>query len=111
MTNEQLNTQLYWKLHREHEAYKNWLLTQPPSVILENAYKYAMMEDVLMTFENNNLPDAQAKALLRGKGHLRGIMEKWEDDGTGHMDSMWEKAQEYATEMAEKQARIKDRGR
>lgn len=111
MTNEHINTQLYWKLQREHEAFKNWLMHQPPGVIIENAYKYAMMEDVLMTFENNNLSDEQANALLKGKGHLEKIMEKWQESGTGHMASMWEKAEEYATEMAEKQARIKDRGR
>ena len=73
MTNEHLNTQLYWKLQREHTAFKNWLMHQPPSVIIENAYKYAMMEDVLLTFENNNLSDEQAKALLKGKGHLEKI--------------------------------------
>lgn len=65
MTNEHLNTQLYWKLHREHEAFKNWLMTQPPGVIIANAYKYAMMEDVLLTFENNNLSDEQAKAIWK----------------------------------------------
>ena len=48
MTNEHLNTQLYWKLQREHTAFKNWLMHQPPGVIIENAYKYAMMEDVLV---------------------------------------------------------------
>ena len=111
MTNEHINTQLYWKLQREHEAFKNWLMHQPPGVIIENAYKYARMEDVLMTFENNNLSDEQANALLKGKGHLEKIMDKWQESGTGHMASMWEKAEEYATEMAEKQARIKDRGR
>lgn len=111
MTNEHLNTQLYWKLQREHTAFKNWLMHQPPGVIIENAYKYAMMEDVLLTFENNNLSDEHAKALLKGKDHLAKILDKWQEGGTGHMDSMWEKAQEYATEMAEKQARIKDRGR
>lgn len=111
MTNEHLNTQLYWKLQREHDAFKNWLIRQPPNVILENAYKYAMMEDVLLTFENNNLPDEQAKALLKGKGHLEKITDRWQESGTGHMDSMWQKAQEYATEMAEKQSRIYDRGR
>ena len=111
MTNEHLNTQLYWKLQREHTAFKNWLMHQPPGVIIENAYKYAMMEDVLLTFENNNLSDEQAKALLKGKDHLARITDRWQEGGTGHMGSMWEKAQEYATEMAEKQARIKDRGR
>ena len=106
MTNEHLNTQLY----REHTSFKNWLMIQPPGVIIANAYKYAMMEDVLLTFENNSLSDEQAKALLKGKGHLEKIMDRWQEDSTGHMDRMWEKAQEYATEMAEKQARIKDRG-
>ena len=67
MTNEHLNTQLYWKLQREHTAFKNWLMHQPPSVIIENAYKYAMMEDVLLTFGNNNLSDEQAKSPLKGK--------------------------------------------
>ena len=51
MTNEHLNTQLYWKLQREHTAFKNWLMHQPPGVIIENAYKYAMMEDVLLKME------------------------------------------------------------
>ena len=111
MTNEHLNTQLYRKLYREFEAFKNWLMKQSPGVILQNAYKYAMMEDVLLTFENNNLSDEHAKALLKGKGHLEKILDRWQADGTGHMDSMRQKAQEYATEMAEKQARIKDRGR
>ena len=111
MTNEHLNTQLYRKLQREHTEFKNWLMKQSPGVILQNAYKYAMMEDVLLTFENNNLSDEQAKALLKGKDHLARITDRWQEGGTGHMDSMWEKAQEYATEMAEKPARIKDRGR
>ena len=111
MTNEHLNTQLYWKLQREHTEFKNWLMHQPPGVIIANAYKYAMMEDVLLTFENNNLPDAHAKALLKGKGHLRGIMEKWEDDGTGHMDSMWEKAQEYAAQLAQRADRVQQKAR
>ena len=111
MTNEHLNTQLYLRLHREHIAFKNWLMTQPSAVIIENAYKYAMMEDVLLTFENNNLSDEQAKALLKGKGHLEKILDRWQEGGTGHMDSMWEKAQKYATEVAEKRARISDRGR
>ena len=111
MTNEHLNTQLYWKLHREHTAFKNWLMKQPASVILQNAYKYAMMDNMLLIFENNNLSDVQAKTLLNGNGHLQKIMERWQKDGTLHMDSMWEKAQEYATEIVEKQARIQDRGR
>ena len=111
MTNEHLNTQIYWKLHREHEAFKSWLMRQPSGVIIENAYKYAMMEEVLMAFENNSLPDELAKALLKGKDHLKKITDRCQEGGNRYMDSMWEKVQEYAMEMAEKQARIKERGR
>ena len=111
MTSEQINTQLYWKLQRAHKSFKNWLMHQVPSVIIENAYKYAMMEEVLMAFENNSLPDELAKALLKGKDHLKKITDRCQEGGNRYMDSMWEKVQEYAMEMAEKQARIKERGR
>ena len=111
MSNEQLNALLYRKLKTEQKNYKQWLLEQPPEVILANAYKYAMREDVLLCFEDNDLPDNLARALLRSSEPLEKIFAAWEARSSGHMDSMWEKAQEYATEMAEKQARIKDRGR
>lgn len=111
MSNQELNTLLYRKLETEQKHYKRWLMEQPPEVILANAYKYAMREDVLLCFEDNDLPDNLARALLRSAEPLDKIFAAWESSGSGHMDSMWEKTQEYATEMAEKQARIKDRGR
>lgn len=111
MTNEQINTALYWKLQAEHESFKNWLMTQPPAVILEHAYKYAMMEDILLVFENNNLPTAHAKALMHGSGHLDRILDAWQEDGTGHMGSMWEKAQEYAKDAADRSAKNQGKGR
>ncbi len=83
-------------------------MTEQKHIIWSN---YHLDYNVLLTFENNNLPDKQAKALLKGKGHLEKILDRWQGDGTGQMDSMWQKAQEYATEMAEKKSRIKDRGR
>ena len=40
MNNQELNTALYEKLFAEQEKFKGWLLTQPPSEILNHAYEY-----------------------------------------------------------------------
>ena len=62
MTNEELNTALYEKMFAEQETYRAWLLSQPPEEILNHAYEYTVREDILMSMEYHNLPDAQAKA-------------------------------------------------
>ena len=64
MTNEELNTALYEKMFAEQETYRAWLLSQPPEEILNHAYEYTVREDILMSLEYHDLPDAQAKALL-----------------------------------------------
>lgn len=64
MTNEQLNTALYEKMFAEQETYRAWLLSQPPEEILNHTYEYTVREDILMSMEYHDLPDAQAKALL-----------------------------------------------
>ena len=48
MTNEELNTELYKKLFAEQENFKGWLLSQPPTEILNHAYEYVMKEDILL---------------------------------------------------------------
>ncbi len=111
MSNQELNTLLYHKMYAEQEKYKQWLLEQSPSVILENAYRYCMQEDMLMCFENNDLEDAQAKALLRIGDPLYRLYHQWDSSGAGHMDQMWECAEKYATEMQQKQAKAQDKGR
>lgn len=65
MTNEELNTALYEKMFAEQETYRAWLLSQPPEEILNHAYEYTMREDILMSLEYHDLPDAQARALLK----------------------------------------------
>lgn len=64
MNNQELNTALYEKLFAEQEKFKGWLLTQPPSEILNHAYEYVMREDIVLAMEYHDLTDEQAKALL-----------------------------------------------
>lgn len=111
MSNEELNVLLYRKLETEQKHYKRWLMEQPPEVILANAYKYAMREDILLCFEERDLPDPLARALLCSAEPLEKIFAAWEASGTGHMDSMWDKTQEYATQLAQRSARSVVKGR
>ena len=55
MTNEELNTELYKKLFSEQERFKEWLLKQPSSEILNHAYEYVMREDIILAMEYNDL--------------------------------------------------------
>ena len=111
MSNQELNTLLYRKLETEQKHYRRWLMEQPPEVILANAYKYAMREDILLCFEDNNRPDNLARALLRSAEPLEKIFTAWEARGSGHMDSMWEKAQEYAAQLAQRAASVQQKAR
>lgn len=64
MENHSNNTALYQKMQAEFEYFKDWLLNQPPQEILNHAYEYTTKEDILLTFENFDLSEKQAKALL-----------------------------------------------
>ena len=51
MTNEEMMRQLYERMAAEQQKYKAWLLEQPPNVILDNACKYTVREDIVMEME------------------------------------------------------------
>ena len=65
MTNDELNTALYEKMFAEQETYRAWLLSQPSEEILNHTYEYTVREDILLSMEYNDLPDAQAKRTRR----------------------------------------------
>ena len=44
--------QLLTKMHSEFAEYEAWLLQQPASVILENAFQYTTKQDILMHAES-----------------------------------------------------------
>ena len=51
MTNEEMMRQLYERMAAEQQKYKAWLLEQPPNVILDNACKFTVREDIVMEME------------------------------------------------------------
>ena len=94
MTNDELNTALYEKMFAEQETYRAWLLSQPSEEILNYTYEYTVREDILLSMEYNDLPDAQAKALLKSPTPLADIFKDWEHKETGYIPGMksWRKS-------------------
>ena len=58
MTNKEMMRQLYERMAAEQQKYKAWLLEQPPNVILDNACKFTVREDIVMELEVLELTDA-----------------------------------------------------
>ena len=88
MTNKEMMRQLYERMTAEQQKYKEWLLEQPPNVILDNACKFTAREDIVMELEVLELTDAQAAALLRSRTPLADVYRAWERAETHHMDDV-----------------------
>ena len=88
MTNEEMMRQLYERMAAEQQKYKAWLLEQPPNVILDNACKFTVREDIVMAMEELELTDAQAAALLRSRTPLADVYRAWERVETRRMDDV-----------------------
>ena len=88
MTIEQLNTRLYEKMQAEQARFHDYLITQPPNVILKNAYQYAIREDIIFCMEINDLPETQCRALLSLQNPLEAVYAKWEQSDPGFVDSI-----------------------
>lgn len=86
MTNEELNTELYQRMHEEQVNFRNELMTMSPSEILDHANEYWVREDILWCVEYHNFSDKQCRALLKQKEPLAYIFDHWENAETDHMD-------------------------
>lgn len=108
MTNEQLNTALYKKMFAEQKKYRDWLLLQSPEEILNHSYEYHIREDILLSFENNDLSDAQARALLRSAKPLADLFKEHDNSITDHMENIWDAVESHADELHKKREHIRD---
>lgn len=103
MTNEQLNTALYKKMFAEQEAYRKWLLSESPEKILNHTYEYTVREDILLSLEYNDLPDAQVRAMLKSPTPLADVFKDWEQKETGYMEDIWKTVENRAMAETQKQ--------
>ena len=88
MANPDLLTKLYQRMSAEQEQYRNWLLGQPPGVILDHAAEYTIREDIVMEMSALEIPEAQAKVLLKSKTPLADVYKEWNKTETHHMDDV-----------------------
>ena len=79
MNETDYNARLYEKMKAEQDKYRDWLLHQEPSEILNHTYEYTMREDIVMCMEELELEPEKAKgfAVTNGRQALRLVlMEK-----------------------------------
>lgn len=107
MTEESVYTQLYEKMLAEQEQYREWLISQPSSEILNHCYEYAMREDFLVAFEQCELEEKHAKALLEKGVTLRDLYDDFIDLETDHMQDV----RDTVESRAEKVLREADKNR
>lgn len=65
MNETDYNARLYEKMKAEQDKYRDWLVRQEPSEILDHTYEYTMREDIVMCMEELELEPEKARALLR----------------------------------------------
>ena len=99
MTEEELNTQLYERMFEEQERFRDELLGMSPQDILDNAYKYVMREDLLLSLEYHDLSEKQCRALLKSETPLADLFERWENHEGGHMEEVWDVIQCHVNEI------------
>ena len=51
MNETDCNARLYEKIKAEQDKYRDWLLHQEPSEILNHTYEYTMREDIVMCMD------------------------------------------------------------
>ena len=72
----------------EQKKFHEWLLTQPPNVILDHAYEYSIKEDMMVEMEVLELPEAQTRALLKSRTPLADVYQEWSKTETHHMEDL-----------------------
>ena len=88
MAENNVYTQLYERMFEEQECFREWLLAQPPSEILNHCYEYTMREDILMAIEYCELEEKHAKALLDADVTLSDLYDDFNDLETDHMQDI-----------------------
>ena len=83
-----LLTELYERMAAEQKKFREWLLTQPPNVILDHACAYTVREDIVMEMSALELPEVQARALLKSKTPLADVYKEWQKTETHHMEDL-----------------------
>ena len=95
-----INANLYSKMDETFQDFTNWLLKQPPEVILDHAYEYAIKENILLVLEYNDLEKAQAKCLLTVEDPLDFLYNEVGESATISLDALLSLIEDKADQLA-----------
>ncbi len=96
-------SELYDKMKAEQDKYREWLLSQSPSEILNHTYEYTMREDIVMAMEDLELTPKQAKALLKSPCPLADVFEEFKDRETEYMDTIRDSIETRANDVIKRE--------
>lgn len=85
MTQRDYPTELFEKMKAEQDSYRDWLLQQEPSEILNHTNEYTVREDIMMELEVMELSSKRAKALLKSPTPLADLCEEFNNRETDRM--------------------------
>ena len=88
--------ELYEKMMSEQDKYRDWLLSQSPSEILNHTYEYTMREDIIIAVDEMDISQKQARALLKSPCPLADIFEVFRNRENDHMESIRDTAESMA---------------
>ena len=109
MNETDYNARLYEKMKAEQDKYRDWLLHQEPSEILNHTYEYTMREDIVMCMEELELEPEKAKALLRSPCPLSDVYKEFRDRETEHMDTIRNSIETEADKSLQRQEKKQQR--
>ena len=95
----ELNAALYAKMEEELTDFANWLLKQPPEVILNHAIEYAAKFDIVSIMETTELSADKARALLSMEEPLDAIFKDYDDSPQNSLDVLVSFIQDKADEL------------
>ena len=95
----ELNAALYAKMEEELTDFANWLLKQPPEVILNHAIEYAAKFDIVSIMETTDLSEEKARALLSLEEPLDAIYKDYGESSSNSLDVLVSFIEDKADEL------------
>ena len=95
----ELNAALYAKMEVEMTDFANWLLKQPPEVILNHAIEYATKFDIVSIMETTDLSAEKARALLSLEEPLDAIYKDYGESSSNSLDVLVSFIEDKADEL------------
>lgn len=95
----ELNAALFAKMNDEMKDFADWLLKQPPEVILNHAIEYATKFDILSIMETTDLSADKARAFLALDEPLDAIFRDYDESPQNALDVLVSFIQDKADEL------------